>query len=328
MSVSLTDPIEIGPVKAKNRVFLAPLAGIGNWFVRLQAKRYGAGFTFSEMVSSYAVFYGNERTCTQMLKVHPDEGPMGIQLFGNSPEKMAYAAEQVAKIGVDLIDINMGCPVPKVCKTGAGAALLEDQDLAVKIAQAAVKGSGLPVTVKLRPGLRPGERKGVDLAKRLVEEAGISALTFHPRHASQRHKGKPDYQLAREVIDQLPVPVIISGGLHTPDKVQSAFTESGAAAVVLARGSLGNPWLFRKVLTGDLTEPSKAEIFEELTWIVERARQHFGEQKAASYLRKFYPWYVERIEGEAELQDAMQRSESTEDALAAFRQQVTQNAYV
>ncbi len=142
---TLNEPWMLGGLEIPNRVVLAPLAGIGNWFVRLQAKRFGAGLAVSEMVSSFAIHYGNERTCTEMLRIHPDErsgGPVSIQLFGHNPDVMASAAEQVAAAGADLIDINMGCPVPKVCKTGAGAALLTDPKLAVALAEAAGRGVG------------------------------------------------------------------------------------------------------------------------------------------------------------------------------------------
>src|SRR5256714_11569783 len=135
-----------------------------------------------------------------MLTIHPYEragGPVAMQLFGHDPEIMRSAAERVADAGADLIDLNVGCPVPKVCKTGAGAALLGDPDRAVALARAAHDGSGLPVTVKLRPGREPGDRAGVELAKRLVEEAEVAGLTFHPRHASPPHRGGPDYDLAR-----------------------------------------------------------------------------------------------------------------------------------
>src|SRR5215203_5997314 len=149
----LTDSWQLGPHTIRNRVVLAPLAGIGNWFVRLQAKRYGAGLAFSEMVSSHAIHYRNEKTCTELLRIHPDErggGPVAIQLFGQDPEIMRSAAAVAAERGADLIDLNMGCPVPKVMKTGAGAALISDPDTAVAVARAAREGSGLPVTVKLR----------------------------------------------------------------------------------------------------------------------------------------------------------------------------------
>src|ERR1035437_9045294 len=197
VSRALTDSWILGGVQIPNRVVLAPLAGIGNWFVRLQAKRHGAGLVVSEMVSSFAVHYRNERTCTELLRIHPDEHPVSIQLFGHDPAVMASAAERVAQAGADLIDLNMGCPVPKVCKTGAGAALLGDPDRAVALARAAARGSGLPVTVKLRSGQRPGDLSGVEVARRLVYEAGVAGLCIHPRHASQRHNGAPDYEGAR-----------------------------------------------------------------------------------------------------------------------------------
>ena len=195
---------------------------------------------------------------------------------------MASAAERVAQAGADLIDINMGCPVPKVCKTGAGAALLEDPALAVAIAQAAARGSGLPVTVKLRTGLRPGDEKGVRVARELAASGAVAGLCVHPRHASQRHNGLPDYALAARLVAELPVPVLLSGGLRTPAMAREAFEQTGAEAILLARGSLGNPWLFRQLLLNADDEPTRAEILEELDWVIERAEQHMGEERAKS----------------------------------------------
>src|SRR4051795_12096908 len=166
----LTEPFEIGGVEIPNRVLLAPLAGIGNWFVRLQAKRHGAGLAVSEMISSFGLHHRNERTLRELMRIHPDEHPVSIQLFGHDPEVMRSAGAIAAEAGADLIDINMGCPVRKVLKTGAGAALLHDRDLALGLARGAIEGSGLPVTVKLRSGLVPGDRSGYDLAVALAEE--------------------------------------------------------------------------------------------------------------------------------------------------------------
>ena len=149
--MNLGSPWTLGGREIANRLVLAPLAGIGNWFVRLQAKRHGAGLVVSEMVSSFGLKYGDPRTEREFLRIHPDEHPMSVQLFGHDADVMRVAAEKAAEAGADLIDINMGCPVKKVCKTGAGAALLDDHGKAVAIAQAARDGSGLPVTVKLRP---------------------------------------------------------------------------------------------------------------------------------------------------------------------------------
>jgi tRNA-dihydrouridine synthase B len=292
---ALTSPWKLGGIELPNRVVLAPLAGIGNWFVRLQAKRFGAGFAVSEMVSSFGLKYGDERTHREFLRLHPDEHPMAVQLFGHDAEVMRIAAGMVAEAGADAIDLNFGCPVRKVCKTGAGAALLDDPDKGVAIARAAVEGSGLPVTVKLRSGNRPGERTGLELARRLVEEAGVAGIGLHPRHASQQHKGEPDYALAAELVDQLSVPVVLSGGLRDEERILEAFEQTGAAAVMLARGSLGNPWRFERLLGTRDTQPTRAEIAGELLWVIDRAEEHLGTERAGRYLRKFYPWYADTM---------------------------------
>jgi tRNA-dihydrouridine synthase B len=288
---SLHDSWELGGLTIPNRVVLAPLAGIGNWFVRLQAKRYGAGLAVSEMVSSFAIHYGNRRTHDELLAIDPREregGPVAIQLFGQDPEIMRSAAAHVAGIGADLIDLNMGCPVPKVMKTGAGAALLSDPELAVAVALAAREGSGLPVTVKLRA-------EGVEVAQRLVSEAGVAGITFHPRTIKVRHKGSPDYDLAASLVESLPVPVIVTGGMDGADHVRWVFEYTGCEAVMLARGSLGNPWLFEQVLGARDADPAVDEVLEEWGWVLDRAEEHLGADRAARYLRKFHPWYLSRL---------------------------------
>jgi tRNA-dihydrouridine synthase B len=292
---SLSDSWSLGGLRFANRLVLAPLAGIGNWFVRLQARRHGAGLVVSEMVSSFGLAYGNERTVREFLRIHPEEHPVSIQLFGHDAAIMREAAAIVAEAGADLIDLNMGCPVRKVCKTGAGAALIDDPDKAVAIAAAAREGSGLPVTVKLRPGQKPGERGGVELARRLQDEAGVAGIAFHPRHASQQHKGSPDYSLARQLVDELDVPVILSGGLSDDERVLAAFERSGAEAVMLARGSLGNPWLFERLLGRRTGEPTTEEVLAELEWTMARCEEHLGAERAGRWLRKCYPWYAERL---------------------------------
>ncbi len=332
----LTDPWQLGPLRVPNRVMLAPLAGIGNWFVRLQAKRHGAGMAVSEMVSSHAIFHGNERTCVEMLRIDQREregdgeagaegdvrgyagGPVSIQLFGQNPDVMRVAAREVARAGADAIDLNMGCPVPKVCKTGAGAALLDDPDVAVAVARAAREGSGLPVTVKLRSGRRPGDTSGVQLAQRLVAEAGVAAIAFHPRSAAVHHKGVPDYELAAQLVQTLEVPVILTGGLRDAASTLTAFEQTGATAVMLARGSLGNPWLFELLLGTRNTAPTRAEVLDELYWTIDRAVEHLGATRATRYLRKFYPWYIARMGLEKAhakaLGESLQRAATLEDA--------------
>jgi tRNA-dihydrouridine synthase B len=309
MQGPLTSPFRIGEVEIANRVLLAPLAGIGNWFVRLQARRHGAGLAVSEMVSSFGLHYRNERTLEELLRLHPDEHPVSVQLFGQDPDVMRSAAQIAGEAGADLIDINMGCPVRKVCKTGAGAALLADPDLAVRIASAARQGGGLPVTVKLRSGLAPGGREGFELAVRLADEAGVAAIGFHPRSAATQHKGRPDYALARELTERIDVPVIISGGLDTAAAARDAYRASGADAVMVARGSLGNPWIFEELTGRRRVPPDRDEVVAELLWVIGRAEEHLGPERAARYLRKFYPWYLERLGAGKAVAAALQESD-------------------
>ena len=319
MPRALHEPWTLGGLTVPNRVVLAPLAGIGNWFVRYQAQRHGAGMAFSEMVSSHAIHYGNRRTLDELLRVHPEEkvnGPVAIQLFGSDPEIMRSAAGEVACAGADVLDLNMGCPVPKVLKTGAGAALISDPDTAVAVACAAAEGSGLPVTVKLRAALKPGGVEGLELARRLVEDGGVAGITFHHRSAAVRHRGVPDYDLARELVADLPVPVVVSGGMAGAEHIRRVFEHTGCAAVMLARGALGNPWLFAQVLGAREEEPATAEILAEWAWVIDRAEEHLGAGRAARYLRKFHPWYVERLGAGHAVQDALQRAETLPEARA------------
>ncbi len=340
----LDESWSLGSLTVPNRLILAPLAGIGNWFVRLQAKRYGAGMAVSEMVSSYAIHYRNEKTCSEMLRIDPRErvgGPVSIQLFGEDPDVMREAAAMVVERGADAIDINMGCPVPKVRKTGAGAALLDDPELAVAVARATVEGAGgvgaggigaggIPVTVKMRSGLRPGEESGFELAHRLVAEAGVAAIGFHPRSAAVHHKGTPDYELAARLVESLPAPVILTGGMDDADGVREAFARTGAAAVMLARGALGNPWLFAELLEEPADtarpadphahRPTREEVLAELRWTIERAVEHLGEQRATRYLRKFYPWYVARLQLEPSAARHLRESLQSAHTLAHARE--------
>ena len=312
----LTDAWELGGVPIPNRVVLAPLAGIGNWFVRLQARRYGAGLVVSEMVSSFAVHHRNERTCRELLRIHPDEHPVSVQLFGHDPDVMESAAERVAAAGADMIDLNMGCPVPKVCKTGAGAALLAEPDRAVAVARAAGRGSGLPVTVKLRSGARPGDRSGIELARRLAHEGVVAGLCYPPpprlpaprREAGLRARSRADRGAAGAGAD-------LRRAATAPSWRARRSRRPAPRACSLARGSLGQPVaVLAAARRRGSASRSREEILAELDWVIDRAVEHLGRERATRYLRKFYPWYVERLgEGRA-LQDALQRSPTLEAA--------------
>jgi tRNA-dihydrouridine synthase B len=321
----LTSPFRIGDVEIANRVLLAPLAGIGNWFVRLQARRHGAGLAVSEMVSSFGLHYRNERTMTELLRIHPSEHPVSIQLFGHDPGVMASGAAVAAEAGADLIDINMGCPVRKVRKVGAGAELLRQPELAVGLARAAAEGSGLPVTVKLRSGIEPRDRSGVDLAVRLVEEAGVAGIALHPRSAAVRHRGAPDYGLVSELVDRLDgsgVPVIVSGALDTAERARRAHRESRADAVMIARGALGNPWIFEELTGRRAAPPTEEEIVRELLWTMEGAERHLGPRRAGQYAKKFYPWYLERMGLTRREAGAFQRTSDLDEARALLNEVV------
>ncbi|MGH2925465.1 MAG: tRNA dihydrouridine synthase [Solirubrobacterales bacterium] len=300
-----------------NRVLLAPLAGIGNWFVRLQARRHGAGLAVSEMVSSFGLHHRNERTMRELLRIHPGEHPVSVQLFGHDPEVMRSAARVAADAGADLIDINMGCPVRKVVRAGAGAALIADPELAVRVAAAAIEGSGRPVTVKLRSGMGPGDTSGLDLAERLVSRAGVAAIAFHPRSAAVRHAGEPDYALARRLVERLAgsgARVVLSGGLSSAAAARSAYAESGADAVMIARGALGNPWIFEELTGARTGPPTYSEVIDELLWTMDRSEEHLGPERAARYARKFYPWYLGRLGVRGRLADAFQRTATLDQA--------------
>jgi len=319
MQPELTAPFRIGDVEIANRVLLAPLAGIGNWFVRLQARRHGAGMAVSAMVSSFGLHYRNERTLREMLRLHPDEHPVSVQLFGQDPEVMRSAAAIVAEAGADIVDINMGCPVRKVCKTGAGAALLADPDLAVAIARAAGEGSGRPVTVKLRSGAGSGDRSGFELAVRLAGEGVVAGIGFHPRPAAVHHKGRPDYDLARELTEAIQVPVIVSGGLRTAEAARRAYEQSGADAVMIARGALGNPWIFEELTGARPAGVSREEVVAELLWVIDRCEEHLGAERAVRYLRKFYPWYLDRLGAERALPARFQETDDLDEARRLVR---------
>jgi tRNA-dihydrouridine synthase len=192
--------------------------------------------------------------------------------------------------------------------------MLKDPDTAVAVARAAREGSGLPVTVKLRSSVKKGDVEGVALAHRLVDEAGVAGITFHPRSAQVHHRGEPDLDLAKELCDGLNAPVILSGGMNEPEWIVDAWEHTGAEAIMLARGALGNPWLFARLLDRRDDEPTRQEVLDELDWVMDRAVEHLGEERAGRYLRKFYPWYVERLgEGKA-LQGALQSTSSIGDA--------------
>jgi nifR3 family TIM-barrel protein len=299
--------IRFGPLELKSNLFLSPLAGYTNLPFRLTLREIGGlDLATTDLVNARSLIEKNPKAF-KLIETCPADRPLAVQLFGSVPEEMRDAAVMLQERGISSIDINMGCPVRKVRKTGAGAELLRDPELALALARGAVEGSGLPVTVKLRSGVEVGDRSGFELAVRLAEETGVAAIGFHPRAATVGHKGSPDYALTRELVERIDIPVIVSGGLKSAAAARRAYEESAADAVMIARGSLGNPWVFEE-LTGRRTEPpDREEVAAELLWVIDCAEQHLGTERAGRYLRKFYPWYMEPLGAPTELADELQR---------------------
>jgi nifR3 family TIM-barrel protein len=266
------------------------MAGVSVQAFRRQGRRYGAGLVCSEMVSCAGIEHRNERTLGY-LRVAADEHPLAIQLFGSDPHAMGEAARMIEAAGADLVDLNFGCPVRKVTKTGAGAHLLEEPDLACRLVEAVVNAVDLPVTVKVRRGVRNGSRACLELGPRLVD-AGVSSITLHPRSAEQMYTGTADHSLTAELVELVDVPVVASGDITSRAQAQMVLATTGAEAVMVGRGAQGNPWALRQILDGDGTEPTREEIVAELVLFVREAVRELGEQRASGFLKKFYGWYL------------------------------------
>jgi len=290
MPVNLLQPWAIGGVEVPTRIVLAPMAGVSIQAFRRQGRRFGAGLVCSEMVSAAGIEHRNERTFGY-LRVAADEHPLAIQIFGADPRAMADAARMVEAAGADIVDMNFGCPVRKVTKTGAGAHLMEDAALACRVVEAVVRAVDVPVTVKMRRGVVNGSRACLELGPLLVE-AGAAGLTLHPRSAQQMYTGEADHSITGELVERVGVPVIASGDVTSREKAIAVLEQTGAAAVMVARGAQGNPWALREMVEGDSFQPTREEVAAELVVFIREAVRELGEQRAVGFLKKFYGWYL------------------------------------
>jgi len=280
----------IGEVEIPTRVVLAPMAGVSVQAFRRQGRRFGAGLVCSEMVSCAGIEHRNERTLGY-LRVSSDEHPLAIQIFGSEPGPMAEAARMVVAAGADVVDMNFGCPVRKVTKTGAGAHLLNEPVLACRLTEAVASAVDVPVTVKMRRGVENGSRTCLSIGPQLVE-AGAAALTLHPRSAAQMYTGYADHTLTAELVSLVDVPVIASGDVVSRQKAQAVLAATGAAAVMVGRAAQGNPWAVREIVLGEAAQPSREEVAAELIHFVRETVRELGERRASSFLKKFYGWYL------------------------------------
>ena len=309
--IDLRTPWQIGPVEIPTRLVLAPMAGVSVQAFRRQGRRYGAGLVCSEMVSCAGIEHGNERTLGY-LRVAADEHPLAIQLFGSEPRTLANAARMVEAVGADIVDLNFGCPVRKVTRTGAGATLLEDPTLACGIVEAVADAVDLPVTVKLRRGLQNGSRACLELGPSLVE-AGAASLTLHPRSAQQMYTGTADHALTAELVSLVDVPVIASGDVTSRARAQAVLATTGAEAVMVGRGAQGNPWALEAIVDGKTSAPSREEVAAELVLFIREAVRELGERRASSFLKKFYGWYLGQGRFPRLLKQELVQLDSTEE---------------
>ena len=290
--VELSSAWSIGSVGIPTRVVLAPMAGVSVQAFRRQGRRFGAGLVCSEMVSCAGLEHRNERTLGY-LRIASDEHPLAVQIFGSNPATMAEAARMVEDAGADLVDINFGCPVRKVTKTGAGASLLEEPERAAAIVSAVADAVSVPVTVKMRRGLVNGSRTCLELGPRLVD-AGAASLTLHPRSAKQMYTGEADHSLTAELVERVEVPVVASGDITTKARAQALLATTGAEAVMVGRAAQGNPWAIRQIVGDADADPSREEVVAELVLFIRETVRELGEQRATSFLKKFYGWYLGR----------------------------------
>lgn len=325
-NVPLAAPWSIGSLRLAHPVVMAPMAGVTDLPYRLLAKEQGAALTYSELISAKGLVYGNVRSL-QMVDVHPDERPVGIQIFGGDPAVMAEAARIVAERGPDLIDINMGCPVPKVTRNDEGCALMKDPERAARVARAVVEAVDLPVTVKIRKGWDADSVTAVEVAQAL-EEAGVAAIAVHGRTRSQMYSGRADWDIIAQVKDAVRIPVIGNGDVASPEDAARMLRHTGCDAVMIGRACLGNPWIFgrtvrylREGVAGP--EPTVAERVDMALRHLRMAVAYRGEKFAIPAMRKHLAWYLKGVPGanawKAHLH-RLSRLQEIEDCLLALKE--------
>lgn len=289
--------LRLGPYQLANPWILAPMAGVSEMPYRRIARSMGAAAAPTELISAKGLLYGQSRT-ERYLRHHADEAPFWVQIFGGEPEVMAAGAERAAELGAHILDVNMGCPVKKVTRNGAGSALLTDPRRAAAVVEAMVRRTGLPVTVKIRSGWDANSINAVELA-RAVAGAGAVAIAVHARTRTQGYSGQADWGLIRHLVQQSPIPVIGNGDAYTAARARAMLQETGCAAVMIGRGALGNPWLFRELATGEKA-PGPGARWTVIRQHLEAHLEHTGDElQAIRRFRQHLAWYVHGLNGAA-----------------------------
>lgn len=308
-------PLKIGSVTLPNNLILAPMAGVTDLPFRLLCKEQGAGLLCMEMVSAKAILYKNRNT-ESLLEIDPRENPVSLQLFGSDPEIISKIAHQIEDKPFDILDLNMGCPVPKIVNNGEGSALMKNPKLAGEIIRETVKAIGKPVTVKIRKGFDDEHINAVEMAK-IAEDAGAAAVAVHGRTREQFYSGRADWDIIRQVKEAVSIPVIGNGDLLTAEDVIAMEQQTGCDGFMIARGAQGNPWIFRQILhyfeTGEhLAKPTLEEVTQMILRHARMMLEFKGEYIGIREIRKHAAWYTAGYPNSARLRVAINNVESFE----------------
>ena len=308
--------LKIGNVRLENPYILAPMAGVTDLPFRLLCKEMGAGLICMEMVSAKAISFHNKNT-EKLMEIEEKERPVSMQLFGSDPDLIAEMAAQIEERPFDILDLNMGCPVPKVVNNGEGSALMKNPKLAAEIVRKTAKAIQKPLTVKIRKGFDEAHSNAVEMAKYL-EDAGAAAIAVHGRTREQYYVGKADWEIIRQVKEAVSVPVIGNGDVTDPISAHKMMEETGCDGVMIGRASRGNPWIFRQLVEYDKTGniPERPDVAELKAMILRHARlqlQYKGEYTGIREMRKHVAWYTKGMQGSAKLRDEINQVESYEE---------------
>lgn len=310
--------MRIGDVTLENNVFLAPMAGITDMPFRILCKEQGCGLVYTEMISAKGIYYNSEKS-KELANIDEREKPAAVQLFGSDPLIMATIAERLNDSNAAIIDINMGCPTPKITKNGEGCALMRNPRLAGEIIRAVSSASAKPVTVKIRKGWDENSINAVEIA-RIAEENGAKAITVHGRTREQFYSGKADWNIIREVKKAVTVPVIGNGDIFRPEDAKGMIDETGCDAVMVARGAQGNPWIFKRILhyleTGEsLPEPSIEEKIRMIKRHMRMTVELKGESIGVREMRKHIAWYLKGMRNAAQVREQVFRLNTEEEII-------------
>ncbi|MDU2065686.1 MAG: tRNA dihydrouridine synthase DusB [Sporomusaceae bacterium] len=308
--------MQIGPINLPYPVILAPMAGVCDLPFRLLAKEMGCPLVVAEMVSDKGLIYNNKHT-HEMLRIEPAERPISIQIFGAEPAEMAQAAKMVEAAGADILDINMGCPAPKIVKNGEGSALMRQPALAYEVIAAVVAAVKIPVTVKFRKGWNDAEVNAVEIAQ-LAQQAGAAAIAVHGRTREQFYAGEADWSIIKAVKDAVTIPVIGNGDIRSPEDGCRMMQETGCDGIMIGRAAQGNPWIFQQTIaymkTGQkMAEPSRQERIAMLLKHFELMMYYKGAHIGIREMRKHAAWYTKGLPGSAELRRLFNQAESEAD---------------